>query len=236
MSSPAGQEAAAPAAADPAGSVARPVTVVIVDDHRSFAELLASALGNVPGLTCVGVATTAAEGIALVTELTPTVVVMDIQMPDQDGLIATRRIRDIAPDTVVAVVTAHHDPQWVAKAAQAGASAFIPKDGSLDDMIDMLQRVQHGQMLVGQTTFSSAPLSSPGPVDDAPVPLLTHREMEVLTCLGQGMQVQGIARALGISLHTCRGYVKSLHTKLGVRTQLEAVIKAHQVGLLGPTG
>ena len=221
-----------PAAADTSGAPS--ATVVIVDDHRSFAELLAAALENVPGLTCVGIATTAAEGLARVIEVKPDVVVMDIQMPRQDGLVATRNIRDVAPDTIIAVVTAHHDPQWVSRAAQAGASAFIPKDGSLAEMIDILGRVRHGQMLVATNTFREEP-DPIVPTAEA-LPLLSHRELEVLTYLGLGMQVPGIARALGISVHTCRGYVKTMHAKMGVRTQLEAVIKAQQLGLLGPSG
>lgn len=218
-------------------AVVIPTTIVIVDDHRSFAELLAAALENVPQLTCVGIATNPVTGLELVQQLRPKVVVMDIQLPRHDGLVATRRIREVAPDTIIAVVTAHHDPQWVARAAQAGASAFIPKGGSLDEMIDVLSRVRHGQMLVAPTTFMSQPDAvSPadnGQPDDA-IPLLSHRELEVLACLNEGMAVPGIARALGISLHTCRGYVKTLHSKMGVRTQLEAVIKAQRLGLLNP--
>ena len=117
-------------------------TILVVDDHRSFADLLAAALNMVPGMRCVGTASTAADGIALAAELQPSVVVMDIQMPRQDGLAATRRIREVSPDTLIAVVTAHCDAQWVSRAAQAGASAFIPKGGSLHEMIDMLQRVR----------------------------------------------------------------------------------------------
>jgi DNA-binding NarL/FixJ family response regulator len=208
-------------------------TVVIVDDHRSFAELLGAALNNLPGVSCVGIATTAARGVRLAAELTPTIVVMDIQMPGENGLVATKQIRKVARDTIIAVVTAHYDPQWISRAAQAGASAFIPKDGSLTELIDLLGRVRHGQMLVSPSTFRerSFPVSPP---DDDAVPLLSHRELEVLTYLSRGMQAPGIARALGISLHTCRGYVKTMHTKMGVRTQLEAVIKAHQLGMLGP--
>jgi DNA-binding NarL/FixJ family response regulator len=159
---------------------------------------------------------------------------MDIEMPRQDGLAATRRIREVAPRAVVAVVTAHRDPDWVVRAAQAGASAFIPKDGSLAEMIDVLSRVQAGQMLVAPSTFAGGPTSAP-PVsaDRTAVPQLTRREQEVLDCLGRGMQVKAIARVLGITLETCRGYVKSLHAKLGVRSQLEAVVKAQQLGLLG---
>jgi DNA-binding NarL/FixJ family response regulator len=168
-------------------------------------------------------------------QLQPDVVVMDINMPRQDGLAATRRIREVAPNTVVAVVTAHRDPDWVVRAAQAGASAFIPKDGSLEEMIDVLTRVRPGQMLVAPSTFSGGP-TSPAPVRETTenVPVLTRREQEVLDCLGRGMQVKAIARVLGITLDTCRGYVKSLHSKLGVRSQLEAVIKAQQLGLIGP--
>jgi DNA-binding NarL/FixJ family response regulator len=206
--------------------------VLVVDDHRTFAELLSGAL-TAAGLEAVGTAYSAAQGVAMAQELQPDIVVMDIQMPRQDGLSATRRIREVAPDAVVAVVTAHHDPDWVVRAAQAGASAFIPKDGSLSEMIDVLTRVQAGQMLVAPSTFSGSRDSMSGPREPQEAhPQLTRREQEVLDCLGKGMQVKAIARVLGITLETCRGYVKSLHAKLGVRSQLEAVIKAQQLQLL----
>src|SRR3954451_6375006 len=206
--------------------------VLVVDDHRTFAELLSGALAAV-GMDAVGIASSAAQAVAMAQELQPDIVVMDIQMPRQDGLSATRRIREVAPDAVVAVVTAHHDPDWVVRAAQAGASAFIPKDGSLSEMIDVLTRVQAGQMLVAPSTFAGGRDSIPAPRESTEVcPQLTRREQEVLECLGSGMQVKAIARVLGITLETCRGYVKSLHAKLGVRSQLEAVIKAQQLQLL----
>ena len=206
--------------------------VLVVDDHRTFAELLSGALASA-GMDAIGTAHSAAQAVAMAQDLQPDIVVMDIEMPRQDGLAATRRIREVAPDAVVAVVTAHRDPDWVVRAAQAGASAFIPKDGSLAEMIDVLSRVQPGQMLVAPSTFAgSTPRSSSEPGSRDVVPQLTRREQEVLDCLGRGMQVKAIARVLGITLETCRGYVKSLHAKLGVRSQLEAVVKAQQLGLL----
>lgn len=207
--------------------------VLVVDDHRTFAELLSGALA-LAGMTSVGTAHSAAQAVAMAAELRPDIVVMDIQMPGQDGLTATRRIRDLVPDAVVAVVTAHRDPDWVVRAAQAGASAFIPKDGSLQEMIDVLTRARAGQMLVAPSTFAGSRAAT-SPAETAPAhPPLTRREQEVLDCLGRGMQVKAIARVLGITLETCRGYVKSLHAKLGVRSQLEAVIKAQQLQLIGP--
>jgi DNA-binding NarL/FixJ family response regulator len=208
-------------------------TILVVDDHRSFAELLSAALNTVAGMHCVGTAASAAEGIALAAELKPSIVVMDIQMPGQDGLQATRRIREVSPDSVIAVVTAHRNPDWISRAAHAGASAFIPKDGSLTEMIDVLTGVRAGHMLVAPSAFSARPARAVGPVEEHISPL-SRRELEVLTFLGQGMQASGVAKVMGITLHTCRGHIKSLHTKLGVSSQLEAVIKAQSLGLIGP--
>ncbi len=208
--------------------------VLIVDDHRTFAELLGGALASA-GMCIVGTANSAAQAVAMARDLQPDVVVMDIQMPRQDGLAATRRIREVAPGSVVAVVTAHREPDWVVRAAQAGASAFIPKDGSLSEMLDVLGRVRPGQMLVAPSTFAGGQSADVVvrrlPAEDAP--RLTRREREVLDCLAEGMQVKSIARVLGITQETCRGYVKALHSKLSARSQLEAVVKAQHLGLLG---
>ena len=206
--------------------------VLVVDDHRCFAELLAGAL-EAAGMVVLGTAHSAAEAVFMARDMQPDVVVMDIQMPRQDGLSATRALREVAPDSVVAVVSDNRDPEWVVRASHAGASAFIPKDGSLLEMLDIISRVQAGQMLIAPSTFSTAPTAGirPAPIDEV-LPQLTRREQEVLDCLGRGMQVKAIARVLGITLDTCRGYVKALFAKLGVRSQLEAVLKAQHLGLL----
>jgi DNA-binding NarL/FixJ family response regulator len=207
-------------------------SVLVVDDHRSFAELLSSAL-EAEGMRVVGTAQSAAQAFAMVQDLQPDVVVMDIQMSHLDGIAATRRIRQVAPSTVVAIVTAHHDPDWVVKAGQAGASAFIPKNGPLAEMLDTLITVQAGQMVVAPSTFISGRNRDSvirAAVPDAP--RFTRREKQVLDRLAEGMHVKAIARLLGITEETCRSYVKALHTKLSARSQLEAVVKAQQMGLL----
>lgn len=208
-------------------------TILIVDDHRSFADLLAGALNTVPGMVCIGTATTAAEGVEMAIALRPSVVVMDIEMPGEDGLAATRRIRQEAPDAVIAIITAHRDPEWVARAANAGATGFVPKYGSLAEMIDVLRHIGPGQMLVAPSTFSGPPTPAAAPPSNNMIGELTQREFDVLRCLGQGMHAKQIAVTLGVTLHTCRGYIKTLHIKLGVRTQLEAVIKAQALGIIG---
>jgi DNA-binding NarL/FixJ family response regulator len=206
--------------------------VLVVDDHRIFADLLSGAL-TAAGMRPMGIATTAAQAVAMARDLRPDIVVMDINMPRQDGLTATRRIRELSPDTRVAIVTAHQDPEWIVRAAQAGASAFIPKNGALDEMIDVLSRIAGDNMVIAPSAFASG-VQAQETAPAAARPSLTRREQDVLDCLGRGMQAKAIARVLGISLETCRGYVKSLHAKLGVRSQLEAVIRAQELGLIGP--
>jgi DNA-binding NarL/FixJ family response regulator len=219
------------AGADPGRTTAGTTRILVVDDHLSFADLLAAALESVPGMTCVGTASTAQQAITMADLLRPDIVIMDIQMPRQDGLVATRKIREALPEIIIVVVTAYRDQAWIARAAQAGASGFIPKNGSLTEMISVLGRVRQGQMLVAPSAFRGGPELTPRPSTELR-PNLTARELEVLSYLGQGMATQGISRVMGISLHTCRGYMKSLHCKLGVSTQLEAVIKAKNLGLI----
>jgi DNA-binding NarL/FixJ family response regulator len=147
---------------------AEQVRVLIVDDNRSFTDLLSAALDTVEGVDCVGTASSAAEGFQQVAQLAPSVVVMDIMMPGLDGLAATRELRRISPGTVVAVVSAHGEAEWIARAEDAGASAYIPKGGSLDEMIEVLKTARPGPMMV---SASLRPMwSSWGrPVDEPPV-------------------------------------------------------------------
>ncbi|SDT43461.1 DNA-binding response regulator, NarL/FixJ family, contains REC and HTH domains [Friedmanniella luteola] len=203
-------------------------TVLVVDDHQCFSDLLTAALAAVPGFRCLGTASSAAEGVELAGRLRPDVVVMDIQMPGTDGLAATRRLRQASPATAVAVVTAHTDAEWVARAAQAGASAFIPKGGTLAEMVDLLRSARPGRMVVAPSLRRTAPVSTAAGAPDA----LTARELEVLGYIGQGLQAKSVARVMGISVHTCRGYIKTVYAKLHVSSRIEAVNRARQLQLL----
>ncbi len=203
--------------------------MLVVDDHQCFSDLLTAALATVPGFRCLGTASSAVEGVTLAARLKPDVVVMDIQMPGTDGLAATRRLRQVSPGTAVAVVTAHTDAEWVARAAQAGASAFIPKGGSLSEMVDLLRAARPGRLVVAPSLRRT---SQPAAAMEGAPEALTARELEVLGYIGQGLQAKSVAKVMGISIHTCRGYIKTVYAKLHVSSRIEALNRARQLQML----
>jgi DNA-binding NarL/FixJ family response regulator len=217
-----------PGAEAPTELDAGETTLLVVDDHRSFADLLSSALECVDGIRCVGTATTAEAGLSMVFALRPSVVVMDIQMPGMDGLAATRQIRAISPGTAVAVVSAHSDGEWIARAARAGASAFIPKGGSFLELLDLLRAVRPGKMLLPPSLMTAQ-----GGSDEPRSRLgLTTREFEALGLMCRGLSDKNIASLMGISVHTCRGYIKAIYAALQVSSRIEAVNQARQLQLV----
>ena len=165
----------------------------------------------------------------MVRALRPSVVVMDIQMPGMDGLAATRQIRAVSPGTAVAVVSAHSDGEWIARAARAGASAFIPKGGSFLELVDLLRAARPGKMLLPASLTAVQPSGSATP--EARLGL-TVREREALGLMCRGLSDKNIASLMGISLHTCRGYVKAVYASLQVSRRIDAVNQARVLQLV----
>jgi DNA-binding NarL/FixJ family response regulator len=211
------------------------ITVLVVDDHLTFAELLAIALQAEQSLSYVGHARTSAEATDLVSRLRPDVVLMDVQLPDLDGISTTELLVAEHPQLRVVILTAHAEPSLVARAAVAGASGFLPKDGALRDVLQALRTAHRGGMVVPSHLLTGALNAGvQGSAGAGSATVLTSREHDVLRLMARGQDARAIAGKLGISLHTCRGYVKSILYKLDTHSQLEAVMKAMRLGLLAP--
>lgn len=208
--------------------------MVVVDDHRTFAELLTMGLEAHPRLTCVGSASDARSALTLVAREQPDVVVMDIRLGADSGVEVTAQLIERWPHTAVVVLTAFPTPSLMSDVVRAGASALLPKDGALDDLLDTVLSAQP-RLFTMPPRLAETMMK---PRDDDPVSPLTPREKDVLQQLALGRDVRAISRELGISVNTCRSYVKSVLAKLDVHSQLEAVVAAHQRGILdtGPTG
>ena len=209
----------------------RPSRVLLVDDHRTFTDLVGLALSQEPDLDCVGAAQNGDEARRLVAELRPDTVLMDVNLGPDNGLDVAAELLENDPDLQVVVLTAHGNAAMMRRAAAIGASALLPKDGSLPELLAGLRGARRGGLVVHPELLRS--LVSDTHESSAPAPpALTAREHTVLQRLADGKQVNAIAKELGISVHTCRGYVRSLLAKLGVHSQLEAVVVAVSQGLV----
>jgi DNA-binding NarL/FixJ family response regulator len=208
------------------------IRVLVVDDHRTFAELLSRALAAEPDMDCVGHAASSAAAVEAVAALDPDVVLMDLQLPDRDGISTTGDLTQRYPELKVLILTAHAGPAEMARAGAAGAAGFLAKDGSLTDVLDALRKARRGSLILPPSVVAGFAVREGTWARRPPHPDLTQRELEVLRLLGQGRDPRTIARELGVSLNTCRGYVKSLLAKLGVHSQLEAVVVATRLGLI----
>lgn len=209
-------------------------SILVVDDHRTFGELACLALRSQPGMQWVGTARDAEEARAQVAAHAPDIVVMDVHLGPVDGLDLAAELLARRPAMLVVVLTAFSDPAILRRAARAGACALLPKGGPLQELLDGVRNARHGQFYVPASLLHdmvSGPAEDGAP--DGRRPSLTPREALVLDLLADGQHVSSIARELSISTHTCRGYVKTLLSKLGAHSQLEAVAIAGKYGLLG---
>jgi DNA-binding NarL/FixJ family response regulator len=211
-----------------------PIRVLVVDHHQTFAELLGLALAGQPDLSYVGHATTGAEATRLVGELRPDVVLMDVDLPDCDGIATTEQLRIDHPGTRIVVLTASTELTLVGRAAAAGASGVLTRNGALGDVLNAVYTAHGGGMTVSSRLLAGLLRNPPQkPAGAVVAGGLTGREHDVLRLMGEGLDTRAITRRLGISVHTCRGYVKSVLAKLEVHSQLEAVAVATRRGLLG---
>jgi two-component system response regulator NreC len=214
-----------------------PVRVLLVDDHavvRAGLRLLLSADGEIE---IVGEAENGAEGVRLARELTPDVVLMDISMPDMNGIEATRRIKAECPDTAVLALTMHEDDQYFFAMLAAGASGYVPKRAAPNDLVSAIHAVQKGgvflfpsvaRLLVNDYLQRAEHTGGPGRSFD----VLTDREREVLVLIAQGRTNQEIADQLVISVKTVNRHRENIMAKLNLHSRVELVRYAIEKGLI----
>lgn len=206
-------------------------SVLCVDDQRAFAEALAIAL-RAEGASHVATALSVDEALAALRDHPADVVVMDVDLPDVDGIEGTRRVKRVHPGTRVVVLTALEGVAVEARAAGARADAFLGKDASVEQLVAAVFAPPSGPMRLDAGALQALrDHVAAGPVGDGTTHLTT-REREVLALLAAGVDASAIARQLAIGPHTCRSYIKNLLTKLDARSQLEAVAVAERRGIL----
>ncbi|WP_232664511.1 response regulator transcription factor [Pseudonocardia sp. TRM90224] len=196
--------------------------MLLLDDHPVFADSLRITLDLTDDIRCVAVAYTVAEAVEAARTVDFDVAIVDLHVPDGGGMAAIGLLRAERPAARVIVLTAHPRAVLAERALAEGAVAFLGKDGAVTDVAEAIRYASAERPMVA-ASLEGVPAQRYG---------LTPREAEVLERLGEGRDAAGVADELGISLYTARDHIKSIMAKLGVRTQLDAVVTAGRAGLI----
>ena len=207
------------------------VRVVVADDQRVVRDGLVTLLRLLPGIDVVAAASDGDEAVRLVAEHNPDVLLVDLRMPNCDGVEATRRVRADHPGTEVVVLTTYSDDDSVLSALRAGARGFLTKDADAESIGRALQAAAAGQSIVDaevqRRLIDGAATTRPAPSDTG----LTPREIEVLRLIADGLSNTEIARHLVVSEATVKTHINHLFAKANLRDRAQAVAYAYRLGL-----
>jgi len=211
-----------------------PIRIVLADDHPVYRDGLAGLLSSTTDLTVIGQAATGMEAVALAESLTPDVVVLDLNMPELNGVDAARRIVGAAPHTAVLMLTMYDDDALVFQAIQAGARGYVLKSAEPGTVLAAIRSVAHGEAIFGAALAQrlSAWFSAMSG-DRGPFVQLTPREHEALELIARGWGNPAIAERMAVSPKTVRNLVSNIFSKLQVADRAEAIAKAREAGLGG---
>ncbi|MET9501658.1 response regulator transcription factor [Streptomyces sp. NPDC006622] len=218
------------------------IRVLIADDQQMVRQGFTVLLDARPDIEVIGQAIDGLDAVAQVAELSPDVVLMDIRMPELGGIEATRRITLATPEIKVLVLTTFDLDEYVYEALRAGASGFLLKDASADQLAEAVRVVAAGDALLapGITRKLIAEFSRLDGTPRAPlkerVGDLTERETEVLALIAQGLSNAEIARRLVVAEQTVKTHVGRILVKLGLRDRTQAAVFAYESGLVRPAG
>ncbi len=211
--------------------------LVIADDHELVRAGLRKMLSGQPGLEVVGEATNGREALALCQRLHPDLALLDVRMPEMDGLATCRAIKQECPATSVILITIHENPDYLLEALRAGTAGYLFKDVTQDELISAVWQVLRGESMLDKELMirlfkrlaslssSQTELHSVG---------LSPRELEVLQFLVRGQTNREIAQNLMVSVSTIKIHVEHILAKLGVSDRTQAAVRAIELGLLPP--
>ncbi|MDZ4825565.1 MAG: response regulator transcription factor [Actinomycetota bacterium] len=204
--------------------------VLLADDHQLLRQALRRAFEEA-GLTVVGEAADGAEAVRLATELKPDVVVMDVTMPVLDGVEATRRLHAVLPDLPIVVLTMHGEDALRREAIEAGASGFLTKDVSMQEVVKTVLEAAGGDVALSPELASTI-LDEMRTPAEKPASPLTKREEEVLQLIADGCSTTEVAKQLFISGKTVKNHLASIYEKLDARDRTQAVLSAVRIGIV----
>ena len=220
----------------------QPVRVLVVDDHHLVVEGLRAVLSTDSTIEVVGEAHTGREAVGFAELLRPDIILMDIRMPDMDGISATRQVKQIVPSTSVIMLTMYENPDYLFEAVKAGASGYVLKDVAGPDLLRAIHTVVEGGSLLNQEVVgrflrrlaADAEQATPAPMAMGQGPeRLTPREIEVLRLIAAGLSNKEIGARLSLSVATVKTHLEHILQKMQVSDRTQAAVQAVTRGLLG---
>ena len=218
--------------------MAQAITVILVDDHQMVRQGVRAFLEKQPDISVVGEAASGAEALRLAAELVPDVVLMDLVMPDMDGVETTRRLKQISPGSQVIILTSYHDDEHIFPAIRAGALSYILKDVSSGELAEIVRKAARGEAVMHPHVAARVMQElRGGPRANAQLSSeLSERELEVLRLIADGLNNTEIAERLVISEHTVKRHVSNILSKLHLADRTQAAVYAWREGVVEKDG
>ena len=208
--------------------------LLLADDHRMLRDSLRRSLEE-HGFEIVGEAADGAEAVRMAHALHPDVVLMDVSMPNLDGVEATRQISRAVPESQVVMLTMHADGDVMARAIQAGAIGYLVKDCSIDDVVAAVNLAGSGESALSPelaTSMLANVKKTDGRSGNGDGPTISAREEEVLQLVADGLSLPEVAATLYISVKTVKNHLASIYAKLDARDRTQAVLRAVRMGII----
>lgn len=210
------------------------ITVLIVDDHELVREGVRSFLNSQQDIEVVAEARTGQEAITLASETIPDVVLMDLIMPQMDGVEATRQVKQVSPRSHVVILTSYHDDEHIFPALRAGARSYVLKNLRPAELADAVRRAARGEAVLHSKVAARVIQDLHGVHADEPDPFtaLTERELQILKLIAEGEPNASIAEKLSITERTVKGHVSNILSKLHLRDRTQAAVLAWREGMM----
>ena len=215
---------------------APPIRVLLVDDHAVVRMGLRAFFDLQPDIDVVGEAADGSEGVAMARRLTPDVILMDLLMPNMDGVTAIGRIKAELPETEIVTMTSFIEEEKVTAALEAGASGYVLKDAEAEEVAQAIRAAYAGEVHLDPQVARLLAQRMRAKKDPEPVEPLTDREKDVMRLLGQGMSNKDIGATLFITERTARTYVSNILGKLGLASRTQAALWAVEHKLVESPG
>ena len=213
--------------------MSEPITILLADDHALVREGVRAFLATQPDFLVIGEAGSGAAAIALAEQLVPDVALMDLVMPETDGVEATLRIRELSPRTQVIVLTSYHEDEHIVPALRAGALSYVLKDIGSAELATAIRSAARGEATLHPRVAGRVLAELRGTRDTpAPFAALSTRELEVLKLIADGRNNAEIAAALVLSEKTVKGHVSNILSKLHLADRTQAAVLAWRAGVM----